>query len=732
MGVKLSCVTKKANEMIFEDLEIVWREQGVKPSHVIDHEALRGIVVERAHAYRKKILLRDISEIATDALVVVLLLGVGIWSVLRHGWSSLNGALIILSLGYALIASFRFVSRQRQKRREEKFDDSMHGNLQRLVANTDYQIRLKRNFFWWYLLPLLPGFILIVLSATTGVPPVVRWIFAAFMALIAGGIYWASNYQLRKDLIPQRNELQSLLAGLENDRQAVELRTASHGARAKSDPSRTRKVFWCAVTAVCFGFAGWFVLAFFLPPQEPSAPEFHDVSAFGASEISRIDEWLQAQVELSDYPSLSVAIVRDGQIAYHRAFGYENTWAARKATTNTAYHVASVTKAFTASLAMLLHHRGVIDLDQPVVKYLPPGVAISTRPELGATITLRQLATHTSGLPRGIPGRVQSVEGRYELEPERLYRLLPSIKLEFDPGTDDLYSNLGFGLLGHTLELAAGKPLNELLQELLCDPLKLERTAFHVDDQLPVATGYSSSPQLPESHPYRWRLAGSGGLVTSTGDLAKFLAAHMKPGLFTSDMLAQVHAPTRLVNGSEIHRAAGWSIHDNNPAGRTLSKNGGRSNCSAWIGFVPEHGVGVAVITNVGEPDVDPIGRWLLERSVPGGYKLATKHGFAKVAPFTGVRWENDRPNVPIVQVQGRWSPLVSIDGLPIDRIMKFAQNEFGQLARKRFAEDLVELLSKMGHEPGWEVTLGLEANDGTVEHHQVAMTEHNRELVRE
>jgi D-alanyl-D-alanine-carboxypeptidase/D-alanyl-D-alanine-endopeptidase len=714
--------------MIFEDLEIIWREEASQPSHTIDDEALRRIIMERARTYRRKIFRRDVSDIGTDALVVILLLVVGLWVGPRDTWpfSLATAPMILMAIGYAFVASFRFVSRQRQKKREQKYDDSIHGNLQRLVANTDYQIRLKSAFIWWYLLPTAPGFLLIMLSSTAEASPIVRWMVAAFAFLIVGMIYWGSRFDLRQELIPQKRELESLLSGLENGVRPVEIRPSPD---LNTKCSTTRRIFWWAVTAVCFGLVGWLMFAIFLPAEEPRAPEFDDVSAFGESDLARIDAWLQEQIGPSDYPSLSVAIVRDGETVYQGTFGYENTWANRKATTNTAYHVASVTKAFTASLAALLHDRGVIDLDQPVVKYLPAGVSISTQPERGATITLRQLASHTSGLPRGIPGPVQSVEGRYELEPERLYKHLAEITLQFDPGTDDLYSNLGFGLLGHALELAAGKPLNQLLQELLCDPLKLERTAIHVDDKLPVATGYTTPPQLPEGHSYRRRLAGSGGLVTSVGDLGKFLAAHMKPGLFTSEMLAQLHAETRLADGSEINRALGWSIDASNPAGRILSKNGGRGNCSAWIGFAPDHGVGVAVITNVGEPDVDPIGRWLLERSVPGGRKPATKYGYAKVAPYTGVRWENDRP---IVRVRARWSPLVSIDGIPIDRIMEFAQREFGEKARKRFAEDLPELLSTMGHEPEWEVTLGLKTKDGQIEQLQIRMTEENRNLVRE
>ncbi len=409
--------------------------------------------------------------------------------------------------------------------------------------------------------------------------------------------------------------------------------------------------------------------------ESPRKPDFEDVSAFGEIDISRVDVWLQEQVALAKYPSLTVAVVRDGEIVYQRAFGFEDIKTSKKATLQTQYHVASVTKAFTASLAVMLHERGVVDLDQPVVKYLPEDVSISTTPDLGATITLRQLASHTSGLPRGVPGRVQSVEGWYQLEPQRLYDHLANVKLDFDPGTDEEYSNLGFGLLGHALECAADKPFDQLLQELICEPLQLQRTAIQVDDKLRPATGYGSSGwRFETEHSFRERLAASGGLVTSVEDLAKFLAAQMRPGVFSSEMLEQLHAEATLSNGVSTNTALGWYVRSKFGAGRILEKNGGRSNCSAWIGFAPEHRVGVAVVTNCGGPDVDEIGYWLLKRSVP--HPLVTKDGYAKVAPYTGVRWENDRP---IVQVQDRWSPLVSIDGIPIDRIMEFANKEFGE-----------------------------------------------------
>jgi|GEM_PF-200555 len=413
-----------------------------------------------------------------------------------------------------------------------------------------------------------------------------------------------------------------------------------------------------------------------------SEPQFRDVSAFAADDVTRVDAWLRAQVDLAKYPSLVTAIVRDGKIVYGRAFGFENVAEGKVATLQTQYHVASVTKAFTASLAAILHEQGVVDLDQPVVKYLPNDVAISSTPELGATITLRQLASHTSGLPRRVPGRVQSVEGWYELEPKRLYKHLARVKLDSDPGTKELYSNLAFGLLGHALERAAGKPLDQLLQELIRNPLELKRTALQVNDKLQPATGYDDSGwNFERTHSFRERLVASGGLVTSAEDLAKFLAAQMEPGVFSPELLKELHARTRLSHGELTTTALGWSLGWNTFVGPTVKKNGGRSNCSAWIGFSPEYKTGVVVLTNCGGPDVDRIGMWLLERSVPDAYKPVSKHGHARVAPYSGVRWENNRP---IVRLNDKWSPLVSINEIPVDRIVEFAKEEHGEKARKR------------------------------------------------
>ncbi len=422
---------------------------------------------------------------------------------------------------------------------------------------------------------------------------------------IALGCIWLRFRKKKKQTSPDSHELKAP--------------ASSRGSDIRASDQRPRLPRAPAILVICL-IVVLSILAvtvlFQFTNQAFRPPGLGNISAFDDDDIAHTDAWLQKMVD-SFYPSLSAAVVRDGEIVYLSAFGLKDISTSKQATPHTRYHVSGVTKVFTSSLAVILHDRGIVDLDQPVVTYLPDNVAISTTPEIGATITLRQLASHTSGLPKRVPGQVQSVEGWYQLEPQRLYDHLASVKLSSDPGTAVVYSNLGFGLLGHALERAAGRPFDQLVRDLICDPLRLERTSIQADDTLHAATGYSRRSHTETKHSFRKRLAASGGLVSTAEDLANFLAAQMEPGVFSSEMLHQLHTETKLSDGSSSRTSLGWSIQSHESVGRILTQNGGRNNCRAWIGFSPEHGVGVAVVTNCGGPYVDPIGEELLKQSVP-------------------------------------------------------------------------------------------------------------------
>src|SRR5580704_17433633 len=141
------------------------------------------------------------------------------------------------------------------------------------------------------------------------------------------------------------------------------------------------------------------------------------------------------------------------------------------------FEIGSITKVFTALLMADMAQRGEVAFDDPVAKYLPPEGRPHPYDKDGA-ITLLDLATHTSGLPRSPPNlEPKDPDNPYaDYTAARLYAFLSSYTSQFQPGTSFEYSNLGFGLLGHALALRAGCPYEDLLLDRICAPLGLEDT----------------------------------------------------------------------------------------------------------------------------------------------------------------------------------------------------------------------------------------------------------------
>src|SRR4029077_16861929 len=127
----------------------------------------------------------------------------------------------------------------------------------------------------------------------------------------------------------------------------------------------------------------------------------------------------------------------------------------------------------------LLRDRGFARLDDPVSQYLPPEVKLPADPRGSPAITLRHLATHSSGLPR-LPVNLQSKgDDPYGGSPvENLYAGWASPRLDFPTGVRESYSNLGMGLLGHVLERAADTPYEDLLKQNLFGPLDMSHTTI--------------------------------------------------------------------------------------------------------------------------------------------------------------------------------------------------------------------------------------------------------------
>ena len=199
-----------------------------------------------------------------------------------------------------------------------------------------------------------------------------------------------------------------------------------------------------------------------------------------------------------------VLVARDGEVVYGRAAGHADREAGRAMTADAVFRLSSVTKPIVAAAALALVDRGDLALDAPVATWLPdfrPKLADGSTPD----ITIAQLLTHTSGLGYGF---LQPQDGPYLLagvsdgldQPERgmaenLARLAGA-PLFFPPGAAWLYS-LSLDVLGAAMEQAAGKPLPQVVDELILTPLGMTASGFTLDSDAGLATAYMDAAPAP-------------------------------------------------------------------------------------------------------------------------------------------------------------------------------------------------------------------------------------------
>jgi serine-type D-Ala-D-Ala carboxypeptidase/endopeptidase len=264
--------------------------------------------------------------------------------------------------------------------------------------------------------------------------------------------------------------------------------------------------------------------------------------------------------------------------------------------------------------------RGEVSLDDPVARHLPDGVRVPARG--GREITLLDLATHRSGLPR-LPSNMAPAE---PLNPyadysvEQLYAFLASHELRRDIGAMTEYSNVGTGLLGHALARAAGTSYEEALRTRILEPLGLHSTTVALDDALRhrMAQGHSAALQpvplwdLPT-------LAGAGALRADVQDMLRWLAANVgEPVDDLTRALRTAHEP-RVSMGPEGSGGPmiglNWIIQSSG-ARRIIWHNGGTGGFFSWMGFDPDRRTGLVVLSNAGHA-VDDIALHLLDPSNP-------------------------------------------------------------------------------------------------------------------
>jgi serine-type D-Ala-D-Ala carboxypeptidase/endopeptidase len=290
------------------------------------------------------------------------------------------------------------------------------------------------------------------------------------------------------------------------------------------------------------------------------------------------------------------------------AYGCRDTRGGSPVNEKTLFEIGSITKLFTALLLSDMAVRGEVRLDEPVAELLPAGTRVPARD--GRAITLRDLASHYSGLPRvatngDSPDRPGGPYAAYSAE--RLYQFLAGHELIRTPGDSFEYSNVGAGLLGHALVLrAAASGYESLIRARILDPLRMDDTVIAIPSRLAanVASGHDDSLE-PTSDWTFDVLAGTGAFRSTLSDLLRLMDAVCDPG----SPIASIIRPLMTPRGR-----GGLELAKPHPGGAmALSKPGGTGGFRGFVRCIPEWKRGVVVLSNASIDAVVDLGIHVLD-----------------------------------------------------------------------------------------------------------------------
>jgi CubicO group peptidase (beta-lactamase class C family) len=325
------------------------------------------------------------------------------------------------------------------------------------------------------------------------------------------------------------------------------------------------------------------------PPTTPvSGPMAHAV------------DHLFAQWTTPDSPGASIAVIQNGKIVYSKGYGAANLEYGVPNAPTTVFHLASVSKQFTAFAIYLLAQDGKLSLDDDVRKYVPK------LHDFGKVITIRQLLHHTGGV-RDQWNLLALAGWRLddEITDDDVARLLfQQTELNFAPGDQFLYSNSGYTLLAMVVKQVSGKTLPEFARERIFDPLGMSHTHFQDNYGIVVKDRAYSYGRRPDGkYQYvalTYSTVGPSSLFSAVGDLARWDENFYTGEVGGPALLAQMQEKGKLNNGKEIEYASGLEIGKYRGL-RTVEHAGGAAAYRTNILRFPDQHFSVVVLANAGD-----------------------------------------------------------------------------------------------------------------------------------
>jgi CubicO group peptidase (beta-lactamase class C family) len=271
-------------------------------------------------------------------------------------------------------------------------------------------------------------------------------------------------------------------------------------------------------------------------------------------QTAAIDKAATSALAATNVPAVSIAIVKDGQVVYTRAYGLQR--AGQPALASGKYKIASISKQFTAAAMLLLAEDGKLSLDDPVSKYLPD----LTR---AGDIRLRQLLSHTSGYRDFWPQDFSFVDMATATTPQHILDKWAKLPLDFDPGARWQYSNTGYVAAGLIIEKVSGQPLMDFLEARVFGRLGIK--AYDQDTGMTAADPlgyhrYALGPVRIEEQAAPGWLYAAGGLAMTASDLAKWDISVIDQSVMKPASYAEQQREVILTSGAGTNYGLGVDV----------------------------------------------------------------------------------------------------------------------------------------------------------------------------
>lgn len=317
-----------------------------------------------------------------------------------------------------------------------------------------------------------------------------------------------------------------------------------------------------------------------------------------AQQLKKVDSLLENSYQKHN-PGVALAIIERGKTIYSGQKGISNMEYKIPITDSTAFHIASVSKQFTAFLAVLLAKESKLSLDDDIRKYLPELKGLPYK------ISIRQLANHTHGLPNLHElAQLKGIEpGDRMTHKDVVVMLLHIRQVNFKPGEKFEYNNTGFALLAEIIERVCGKPFQEVLKDRIFTPLQMFNSLAVNTPSLIVknkAYSYRLKNGKYENYALNLMANGSSGVSTTIKDLSKWMINMQYPSSEHREIFGEMIKPSTL-NSGETNRY-GLGLETKTYKGMELVfHGGGDGGYRCYSLTVPKYQFSVIILGNNGD-----------------------------------------------------------------------------------------------------------------------------------